>query len=268
MNTLSRHLTVVTLLALMLAVQAPARADKAQGMNQPPHVAGATAQDPYLYGTVVKTMDSGGYTYVQLDTGKQKVWAAGPVTPVKQGDAVRINTGMPMKNFHSTTLKRDFELVYFSTELRVADSNAMQASNKSMLMRMMSDNHPDSLHLMPKTPPHPGATATQGDIPLGKIKRAENGKTIAEIYKQRKQLAGKRVRVRGKLIKYVGNIYGKNWLHIRDNSTKQDLLVITGEKVSKNAGLLLVEGTVVLDKDNGIGHIYPAVLDKARILHN
>ncbi|MEJ2452527.1 MAG: hypothetical protein P8047_18040 [Gammaproteobacteria bacterium] len=233
MNTSTRHLIGITMLALLLAAHIPAQAGEPEGKSQSPHTSGTVAQNQYLYGKVVKTMDSGGYTYVQLDTGKQKVWAAGPVTPVKKGDAVRISTGMPMPNFHSNTLKRDFKLVYFSTELKVADNNAMQASNKSMLMRMMSNNHPDSLHLMPRTQPHPAATTTQGDIPLGKIKKAKNGKTIAEIL-----------------------------------STKQDLLVITGEKVAKNAGLLLVEGTVVLDKDNGIGHIYPAVLDKAKILKN
>jgi hypothetical protein len=266
MNTSIRYLTGVTLLAVTLAAQAPALAGQPQANSQSPDSPAAMAQDQYLYGKVVDSMDSGGYTYVELDTGKQKVWAAGPVTPVKKGDAVRITTGMPMKNFHSNTLKRDFKLVYFSNEIRVADNDAMLASNKSMLMRIMSDNHPDNLHLKPRTQPHPQAMATEDDIPLGKINRAKNGKTIAEIYKDRKKLAGKRVRVRGKLIKYVGNIYGKNWLHIRDNSTKQDLLVITGEKLAKNAGLLLVEGTVALDKDNGIGHIYPAVLDKARIL--
>ena len=69
-------------------------------------------------GTVVETMNSGGYTYVQVDTGSKEIWAAAPESLVKVGDQVAIPEGMPMRNFHSKTLDRDFELIYFVTSLR------------------------------------------------------------------------------------------------------------------------------------------------------
>lgn len=196
-----------------------------------------------LYGRVVRTMNAGGYTYVQLDTGKQKVWAAGPLTPVKKGDAVKVSTRMPMRNYHSKTLKRNFDLVYFSNEIVVAG----QTGTKAVM------------------DPHHGMLQQQAEnVPMAAVKKAKNGKTIAEIYRERKKLAGKRVRVRGKVVKYIGNIYGKNWIHIRDSSSQQDLLVITADK--SRAGIILAEGTVTLDKDNGIGHVYKVVLDDARLV--
>ena len=37
-------------------------------------------------GTVLETMDSGGYTYVLVDTGAEQLWAATQQTAVKVGD--------------------------------------------------------------------------------------------------------------------------------------------------------------------------------------
>jgi hypothetical protein len=210
-------------------------------MMQTGHEAGQPAVRD-LYGRVLETMNSGGYTYVRLDTGEEKVWAAGPITPVKKGDAVKVRTDMPMRHFHSKSLKRDFDLVYFSNTIVVAGKNKTKTAMD----------------------PHQGMTQQGGETPAVKVKKAKNGKTIIEIYNKRKQLAGKRVRVRGKVIKYIGNIYGKNWIHIQDGSSKKSLLVITSDK--NHADVILVEGTVVLNKDNGIGHVYPVVLDDAKVI--
>lgn len=197
---------------------------------------------PDLYGRVVQTMDSGGYTYVLLDTDGQKVWAAGPVTRVKKGDAVKISTNMPMQHFHSKSLKRNFDLVYFSNAIVVAGKAGLEAGRN----------------------PHQGMMQQTPDVPLTGVKKARGGKTIAEIYHGRKQLAGKRVRVRGKVVKFIGNIYGKNWIHIQDSSSQKSLLVISGDRT--RSAVVLVEGTVVLNKDNGIGHVYEVVLDDARLI--
>src|SRR5512137_1455173 len=64
-------------------------------------------------GTVVETMDAATYTYVQVDTGKEKIWAAAPQFPVKVGDKVAVPPGMPMQNYHSKTLNRTFETIFF-----------------------------------------------------------------------------------------------------------------------------------------------------------
>jgi len=68
-------------------------------------------------GPVIETMNSGGYTYVHVDTGTGKVWAAAPQTQVAVGEQVTIPAGMAMQDFHSKTLNRTFELVYFVSTL-------------------------------------------------------------------------------------------------------------------------------------------------------
>jgi hypothetical protein len=195
-----------------------------------------------IFGKVVETMDSPPYTYVLLDTGARKVWAAGPITPVKVGDSVSVSAEMPMQKFHSKTLKRDFDVVYFSNRIGV--------DGKSGTMDGMNPHH--DMNLKPE------------DASLAKIKKANNGKTIAEIYAQKTQLVGKRIRVRGKVMKYTSNVFGKNWLHIQDGSSQQQLIVITPDKTEPGA-VIVVEGTVTLNKDNGIGHVYEVALENASL---
>ena len=41
-----------------------------------------------LQGTIVETMNSGGYTYLLLDSAKDKIWVAIPETKLKIGTKV------------------------------------------------------------------------------------------------------------------------------------------------------------------------------------
>jgi hypothetical protein len=67
-----------------------------------------------ISGKVLETMDSGGYTYVNLESDGKKVWAAIPVTPVKVGQQLTLLPGMKMDNFTSKSLNRTFDSVIFS----------------------------------------------------------------------------------------------------------------------------------------------------------
>jgi thiol-disulfide isomerase/thioredoxin len=69
---------------------------------------------PHLNGIVSDIITAGGITYVEIDTGKEKVWAAGAVDDsLGKGDAISVSTTMPMENFHSKSLNRDFPVIYF-----------------------------------------------------------------------------------------------------------------------------------------------------------
>jgi len=67
-----------------------------------------------LSGKVVETMDSGGYTYVLLDNGGKKVWAAIPTSNVTVGQELTLQPGQEMTNFKSKSLNRTFDSVIFS----------------------------------------------------------------------------------------------------------------------------------------------------------
>ncbi|MDF1533408.1 MAG: hypothetical protein P1P69_02750 [Methanosarcinaceae archaeon] len=72
-----------------------------------------------ISGKVVDTMNSGGYTYIQLDDGTGKVWAAVPQTIVEIGTQGTL-TGSIMKDFTSTTLGKTFAAIIFSDGMQTA----------------------------------------------------------------------------------------------------------------------------------------------------
>ncbi len=72
-------------------------------------------------GKVINTMDSGGYTYVEVEENGQKLWVAVMQTKVKQGDIVEFPDSPPMINFQSKTLKRTFDKIIFAPGLRVSN---------------------------------------------------------------------------------------------------------------------------------------------------
>lgn len=71
-------------------------------------------------GTVLETMDSGGYTYIQVDENGQKLWLAVMQTKVNKGDVIEFPDSPPMVNFQSKTLKRTFDKIIFASGIRVA----------------------------------------------------------------------------------------------------------------------------------------------------
>jgi len=67
-------------------------------------------------GSVSETMNGTGYTYIQAtDSSGQKIWMAIPETKVKVGDKIEFSYSKQqlMVNFHSKTLNRTFEKIYF-----------------------------------------------------------------------------------------------------------------------------------------------------------
>lgn len=72
-----------------------------------------------LSGTVVETMNSGGYTYLLVDDGKAKQWVATTAVELKAGSKVEVPVGMQMTNFFSPKLKRLFADIRFIDNITV-----------------------------------------------------------------------------------------------------------------------------------------------------
>jgi hypothetical protein len=70
-------------------------------------------------GKVVQTMDSGGYTYMEVEENGQKLWVAVMQTPVKVGEVVEFPDSPPMVNFQSKTLKKTFDKIIFAAGIRI-----------------------------------------------------------------------------------------------------------------------------------------------------
>ena len=213
---------------------------------QSPHGAASETAGGRLYGSVKETFDAGGFTYVLLDSGREQFWAAGPLTKLVPGTMVAISTQMPMENYHSKKLDRDFELIYFTDKI-ITDAHKEE-----------SDAEPAALS------PHADITLAPASSPVTGISKAEGGKTIAEIIAQKSELAGKTVRVRGKVVKYTSDVLGHNWIHILDGSSGADLTITTNGTAAID-DIIVAEGTLGLGKDFGYGYIYELILEDASI---
>jgi starvation-inducible outer membrane lipoprotein len=215
-------------------------------------------------GVVSETTNTGGYTYVQVDTGGKKLWAATTQFAVKPGDTVTVNGGMPMANFHSQSLNRDFELVYFTGSITVGGAAATSPA--------LPPGHPPlNGEAAPVLPPgHPSLTGgPSAKTDLTGIKRAFGGQTVAEIFVPQKNFTGKAVTVRGRVVKYNAMVMGKNWLHIQDGSgsaaNHDNDLTITTSTDAALGDTVLVSGLVSTNKDFGAGYKYAVILEDAKV---
>lgn len=109
--------------------------------------------------------------------------------------------------------------------------------------------------------------AEKGKTPS--MTKPKGGYTVAELYAKKDELKGKKVTVRGEVVKFNSNIMGKNWLHLQDGSGKEgtnDLTVTTTVDQGANVGdKVLVTGMLVTNKDVGAGHKYEVILEEAKI---
>jgi hypothetical protein len=196
-------------------------------------------------GTVVETMNTGGYTYVFLENDEQGVWIAGPETAVQIGDIVQAAEGMPMSNFTSNTLNRTFDVVYFSGLLQNLTSPA------------------------PATASAPVPVKADPVVANVDIEELEPGQNIAYVYANKDELAGQKISLRGKVVKVNENILGMNFIHIQDGSgdamDNNSDLTITSKKSTDVGEVIVATGTVILDKDFGAGYSFPILLEDASI---
>lgn len=197
-----------------------------------------------LYGKVVTAMDANNYTYVQIDTGEQLHWAAGPKTILKKGSMVAFDTRMPFTDFESKALNRKFKIIYF-------------------VNHFITDRPGQAASAAPALDPHAGLMPGKAET-IKDIKKVENGKTVAEVFREKQALAGKAVRVRGKVMKYTPRVMGRNWLHIQDSSSNKRLVVSTEQDVRKG-DLVLVNGIVTVDQDLGYGYTYEIIVERALV---
>lgn len=206
-------------------------------------------------GIVMETTNASRYTYVQINTGKETIWAAGPVFEVKVGDRVSVEGGMPAKNFKSKVLNRTFEDLYLAGSITLAGSTNAPPAGGAM---QLPAGHP--------VVTGKGTAMASADMPV--IQKPDGGKTVAEIWAEKTALAGKSVLIRAKVVKITPKVLGMNWLHMRDGSGvdgSNDLVVTTKADVHMG-DVVTVQGTLNTDKDFGSGYKYDVIIEDAAVI--
>ena len=217
-------------------------------------------------GKVVETMDSGGYTYVLVDSGSAKIWAASPQFKVAVGDQVTVPDGMPMQDFHSKTLDRTFDVVYFVDAIKVG-SGAAATANGALAAHGAAPAGEAEPELPPGHPVMGHSKQAATAVDLTNIKKAEGGQTVADLFANKTTLVGKEVAVRGRVVKATQQVMGKNWLHVRDGSGAEgsnDLTISTAATAAVG-DMVLVKGKLAADRDLGAGYHYDIIIEDAAV---
>ena len=225
---------------------------------------GESAPGQFISGAIVETMDAAGYTYVLVDTGEQKVWAAGPQTAVQVGENVMLTSGMPMMDFHSQTLDRTFDVVYFVGAIKGGSGGAAPVPQAPAIKPAIEPA------IKPAIPEHgtaPEKAAPRAAVDLSNIQKASGGKTVAELYAEGETLAEQEVSVRGRVVKFNAGIMGRNWIHLQDGSGAEGSndLTVTTDDTARLGDLVVIKGTLKTNQDFGHGYSYDILVEQAKV---
>lgn len=240
-----------------------------------------------IKGKVLETMDSGGYTYVQIDAPQGKIWVAVPQSKVEVGQEVLANPGMAMMDFKSKTLNKTFDVVIFSSGL--GDPSKPVNPQKGAAMGSGGSSFSQAMQAEQGAGAMGGAmgSAAVGEAALGgpsggsstavvaasevKVDKAtgDNAQTIEECFDKAKDLDNKKVQVRGKVMKVSKMIMGKNWVHLQDGTgnpmkNSHDLVVTTMAEPEVDS-IVVIEGTLHANKDFGAGYKYDVIIEEAQV---
>jgi len=218
----------------------------------PKHAAGQEilrSKEP-IVGTALEVLNNGGYSYVlvQRDNGAMG-WVAVTQVEITVGSRVAFAPGLVMKNFESKGLKRKFDAVIFSGGPVALPAAAQQK-------------------LPAASPGSKGAAVGEEKISVTKA-TGPNAVTVAEAYANRAKLDGKKVTVRGKVVKVSGHIMKRNWIHLQDGTGSKKKanynLVCTSKETAPVGEVVTVSGTLAKDRDFGSGYKYQVLIENATV---
>jgi hypothetical protein len=185
-------------------------------------------------GTVIETINGGGYTYMHVEENGKEFWIAGPKMQVRSGAKISFSEQVWMSNFNSKALGRTFDRILFVGGVKVASSESKASKAKT------------------SSPQKAAAPATTY--------------TIKEIFSKKDKLKGQMIRVRGNVVKVSEAIMGHNWVHIQDGTGGEgsDKLIFRAKGQTASVGsTITAQGRFETDKDFGFGYFYPVIVEEA-----
>jgi len=188
-------------------------------------------------GTVVDTINGGGYTYLQIDDTKKKYWVAVEGIKIEKGTEVRFTEELRAKNFESKALNRKFDEVVFASNLQHR-TNVPEKGNLELISEQVKES------------PY----------------KQKDTMSIKEAWEKRASLKDKTIAIRGKVVKASPNIIGRNWIHIQDGTgegSEVGRIVFTSKELPKVGDIVTASGVVSVEKDFGSGYFYKIIVENA-----
>jgi hypothetical protein len=199
-------------------------------------------------GEVKEVLQTTQYTYLFVNENDKDIWLALPKMEAKPGDVYFFKDGYEMVNFRSQELGRTFQSVFFLESVGTSAEEVMKGP-------VVSGNEPVK------------AEVRQYDL---KIKKAQGGINIEELFQKKSSLNGTKVRITGKVVHYNPGIMNLNWIHLQDGTSYSGKFDLTATSTAEfQVGqIVTVEGVVVLDKDFGAGYFYDVLLNEIIIVES
>jgi hypothetical protein len=212
----------------------------------------AQKEETLSYGKILEVKEVMGYDYLKVDQNGTERWVAIAKAPVKVGDMIGYDTNTVMKNFKSKSLNRTFDEIVFANEVYL--------SQKVQNMKEM---------FVPTPTPQIDKNADKKTVEVDTSDFTEKAfYTVEELFKYRKNLAGKSVTVKAKVRKVSHQIMKRDWIHLEDgtgseNMHTNDIVFTAIHSTVKEGDSVNATGTIVIDKDFGYGYFYPVLAEKA-----
>jgi hypothetical protein len=203
------------------------------------------------------------YTYLLVAEDQKEYWTAIAKQDVATGEEIFFmdDAVTQMVNFHSQELNRDFPTILFISQ--ISRGQDKQASSQPAVM--------------PQSSPMPTQTmSAEGHTGRKKVEAVENisvkpvsgGLTIAQLYADKTKFGGKKVKIKGEVVKVNNQIMGRNWVHLQDGTKHGEEydLTCTTQALVTVGDVITLEGVIALDKDFTSGYFYPLIMEEAVVV--
>ncbi|HZL11608.1 MAG TPA: GW dipeptide domain-containing protein [Prolixibacteraceae bacterium] len=195
---------------------------------------------------VAEVIQTSNYTYLKVSENSDENWIAVTKQEAAPGETYYYDKAMEMKNFNSKELDRTFESIYFVQEISkqpIIGNVQTPAGHKGKAEGVKKDGI--------------------------SVSPADGSVSIAQLYTDRNNYAGKTIKMKGQVVKVNEQVMGKNWIHIQDgtgDSETSDLTITTLDEV-KVDDVVTFEGTISLKKDFGYGYFYEIIMEDAKLVN-
>lgn len=148
--------------------------------------------------------------------------------------------------------------------------NAFKTSDRGHMHQLVREAAA-ALDVRPDTPDvyHSKLEALVAERGAGDTRTADPQeiRTVAQLLADTAALKGNAIRVRGTVVKFNANVFGRNWIHLRDSSpgSPDNDITVTTPQTAKVGDIVLAEGALSVNKDFGAGYAYPAIVEDAKI---
>ncbi len=183
------------------------------------------------------------YTYVLVSEDERGYWIAIDRADVKEEGTYFWSTGTEMTNFTSRELERTFPSIFFVQDFTDQPILEGEESTSAIMGSKPQIKELEGL-----------------DIP-----KAEGGITLAELFANPGNYAGKTVIINGEVVKFLPEIMDLNWIHLQDGTKDGENfdLTITTKAIVNVGEVVTFEGIIAVDKDFGAGYFYNVIMEDA-----